>query len=203
MNITEKLNLIQTELKAPKNQRNNFGGYNYRSCEDILEAIKPLLEKTKTALIIADEPNLIGDRFYIKATATLKDCESEAEIKATAYAREPSEKKGMDFAQITGATSSYARKYALNGLFCIDDTKDSDATNMHGNEPTPAQAKTQKKQFINNDEIAEISSLIETTSTDINNFLAFFKARSLNELDKNAYKQAKEMLLKKLTGAKQ
>lgn len=201
MNIIEKLNLIQTELKAPKNQINNFGGYNYRSCEDILEALKPLLEKTKTALIIADEPNLIGDRFYIKATATLKDCESEAEIKATAYAREPSEKKGMDFAQITGATSSYARKYALNGLFCIDDTKDSDATNMHGNEPT--QAKTQKKQFINNDEIAEISSLIETTSTDINNFLAFFKARSLNELDKNAYKQAKEMLLKKLNGAKQ
>ena len=202
MNIIEKLNLIQTELKAPKNQRNNFGGYNYRSCEDILEAIKPLLEKTKTALIIADEPNLIGDRFYIKATATLKDCESEAEIKATAYAREPSEKKGMDFAQITGATSSYARKYALNGLFCIDDTKDSDATNTHGNEPQ-TQAKTQKKQFINNNEIAEISSLVETTNTDINNFLAFFKVRSLNELDKNAYKQAKEMLLKKLNGAKQ
>lgn len=198
MNIIEKLNLIQTELKAPKNQRNNFGGYNYRSCEDILEALKPLLEKTKTALIIADEPIIVGDRFYIKATATLKDCESEAEIKATAYAREPSEKKGMDFAQITGATSSYARKYALNGLFCIDDTKDSD----DGNEPQ-TQAKTQKKQFINNDEIAEISSLIETTNTDINNFLAFFKARSLNKLDKNAYKQAKEMLLKKLNGAKQ
>lgn len=203
MNIIEKLNLIQTELKAPKNQRNNFGGYNYRSCEDILEALKPLLEKTKTALIITDEPIIVGDRFYIKATATLKDCESEAEIKNSAYAREPLSKKGADEAQVTGSTSSYARKYCLNGMFCIDDTKDSDATNTHGNEPTQTQAKTQKKQFINNDEIAEISSLIETTSTDINNFLAFFKARSLNELDKNAYKQAKEMLLKKLNGAKQ
>jgi hypothetical protein len=116
------LNKIQKELKAPKGQRNSFGNYNYRSCEDILEAVKPLLGEA--TLIINDEIVMIGDRFYVKATATLKDKEETAT--ATAYARESFEKKGMDASQITGATSSYARKYALNGLFLIDDTKDAD-----------------------------------------------------------------------------
>jgi len=121
----EILNKIQKELKAPKNQYNAFGKYKYRSCEDILEAVKPLLNNA--TLIINDEMVVIGERYYIKATATLT--EADKSISATAYAREPEEKKGMDSAQITGATSSYARKYALNGLFLIDDTKDSDATN--------------------------------------------------------------------------
>lgn len=130
MNITAKLSQIQAQLKAPKNQRNAFGGYNYRSCEDILEAVKPLLGEA--CLTISDDIVLIGDRFYIKATAKLSlgnEC-----IENSAFAREPLAKKGMDEAQITGATSSYARKYALNGLFAIDDTKDADATNTHGRE---------------------------------------------------------------------
>ncbi len=124
----EILNKIQKELKAPKGQKNNFGNYKYRSCEDILEAVKPLLGTA--VLIITDEIVLIGDRHYVKATAVLTDGDKQAT--STAYAREPLDKKGMDLSQITGATSSYARKYALNGLFCIDDTKDADSTNTHG-----------------------------------------------------------------------
>lgn len=116
------LNKIQKELKAPKGQKNTFGNYNYRSCEDILEAVKPLLGDA--ILTIQDEIVLIGDRYYVKATATIT--EEKETVSASAFARESLDKKGMDSAQITGATSSYARKYALNGLFCIDDTKDAD-----------------------------------------------------------------------------
>jgi len=128
----KKLLIIQTELKAPKGQYNNFGKYNYRSAEDILEAVKPLIAKNNCLLTLSDELVNIGERYYIKATAKLKDLESnEVEI-TTAFAREEETKKGMDGSQITGASSSYARKYALNGLFNIDDNKDSDATNKHG-----------------------------------------------------------------------
>ncbi len=115
---------IQSELNAPKGQRNNFGNYNYRSCEDILTALKPLLKTENCTLIINDEIVLVGDRFYVKATATLH--QGDKTVSASALAREPQTKKGMDDAQITGSTSSYARKYALNGLFAIDDTKDAD-----------------------------------------------------------------------------
>ncbi len=122
--LIEKLNKIQTELKAPKGQTNAFGKYKYRSCEDIVEALKPLLRETGTTLVISDTMVLIGERYYCKATATLK-YEDES-LPVDGYARESESKKGMDASQITGATSSYARKYALNGLFCIDDTKDAD-----------------------------------------------------------------------------
>ena len=122
---------IQNELKAPKNQRNNFGGYNYRSCEDILEAVKPLLKKHGLALIIKDDLIAIDGRFYIKAIAQLFDETGKEVTFTTALAREEESKKGMDASQLTGSTSSYARKYALNGLFAIDDNKDSDATNTH------------------------------------------------------------------------
>lgn len=128
--LVSKLIKIQSNLKAPKNQRNNFGGYNYRSCEDILEAVKPLLAEQGLTLIISDEVVMLGNRFYVKAEAILSDGENE--IRNRAYAREEETKKGMDASQITGAASSYARKYALNGLLCIDDTKDADATNDHG-----------------------------------------------------------------------
>ena len=132
---TNKLMLIQASLKAPKNQRNAFGNYNYRSCEDILEAVKPLLYDTQTTLTISDEMVEVGGRIYVKATATLKDCETWEIIEQnSAYARESESKKWMDDSQITWATSSYARKYALNGLFCIDDVKDADATNTHWKE---------------------------------------------------------------------
>ena len=134
MNIYEKLSNIQNELKCNKNQFNKFGGYAYRSCEDILEAVKPLLKKEKVVLTISDELQYIGNRYYIKATATLIDTESEATISNSAYAREEETKKGMDGSQITGASSSYARKYALNGLFGIDDNKDSDTTNIQSKE---------------------------------------------------------------------
>lgn len=132
--IHDKLSKIQSELNAPKNQRNTFGNYNYRSCEDILSAVKPIL--SGCIILLSDELVMIGGRFYVKATATLKD--GEETISTTAYAREEETKKGMDAAQITGSASSYARKYALNGLLAIDDTKDADATNTHGKEAKQA-----------------------------------------------------------------
>ena len=142
MNIYEKINKIQVELKAPKSQRNNFGNYNFRNCEDILEALKPLLLREKIIIQLSDELVQTGDRFYIKATATLIDVESGEKHSTTTFAREELSKKGMDGSQITGASSSYARKYALNGLLAIDDTKDSDTTNTHNNNDS----KNQKKQ---------------------------------------------------------
>ena len=116
---------IQSKLKAPKGQRNTFGGYNYRSCEDILEALKPVLAEYGAAVLLSDEIVQMGTRWYVKATATLK-AEGEESISVTAFAREAENRKGMDESQITGSASSYARKYALNGLFGIDDTKDAD-----------------------------------------------------------------------------
>ena len=116
---------IQSKLKAPKGQRNTFGGYNYRSCEDILEALKPILAEYGAAVLLSDEIVQMGTRWYVKATATLK-AEGEESISVTAFAREAENRKGMDESQITGSASSYARKYALNGLFGIDDTKDAD-----------------------------------------------------------------------------
>lgn len=152
MTIREKLKAIQTELKAPKNLYNKFGNYSYRNAEGICEAVKPFLEKYNVALVIWDEVIEIGGRIYVKAYARIMDCESsknpteataaEDYITATAYARECETKKGMDDAQITGATSSYARKYALNGLFLLDDTKDVDteeyqAQSKSGQKSTP------------------------------------------------------------------
>lgn len=124
MEFIEKIVAIQSELKAPKWQYNSFGKYNYRSCEDILEGVKPLLTKHGLVLTIQDSIDLIGDRFYVKATATITD--GKEQLSTSAYARESLDKKGMDASQVTGATSSYARKYALNGLLAIDDTKDAD-----------------------------------------------------------------------------
>ena len=139
--LYEKLYYIQQELKAPKGQYNDYGKYSYRSCEDIYNAVKPLLKDLKLTLTMNDELVMIGDRYYIKATALLTDGENI--IQNTAYAREEETKKGMDGSQITGASSSYARKYALNGLFLIDDVKDSDSTNT-GDEITLDKAKAFK-----------------------------------------------------------
>lgn len=146
-----KLQEIQHRLKAPKGQYNSFGKYKYRSCEDILEAVKPILNEVGCTLTLSDEVVLIGDRFYIKATAHLKGEDTNEVV--VAYAREENEKKGMDGSQITGTASSYARKYALNGLFCIDDTKDAD-TDEYANQtakkqapaPNPAPAPEKKKE---------------------------------------------------------
>lgn len=141
--LHKKLWTIQQTLNAPKGQYNKFGGYSYRSAEDILEAVKPLLQNV--TLMVSDEIVLIGDRYYVKATATLSD--GEDSISATAFAREEKEQKGMTAGQLTGATSSYARKYALNGLFCIDDAKDLD-TDAYAKQTgqQPRQQKNQPKQ---------------------------------------------------------
>lgn len=141
----EKLTRIQTELKAPKKQYNSFGKYNYRSCEDILDALKPLLDRYNASVIISDDIVLVGARFYVKATATFIDNETGQQKSATAFAREPETKKGMDESQITGTASSYARKYCLNGLFLIDDTKDAD-TDENRNEREGRQQKQPKQQ---------------------------------------------------------
>lgn len=125
--FTERLIAVQSQLKVPKNQYNDYGGFKYRSCEDILEAVKPLLQKEGLYVTIADDIVVIGERFYVKATATLSDGENS--ISNHAFAREDAAKKGMDGSQVTGTASSYARKYALNGLLAIDDTKDADALN--------------------------------------------------------------------------
>ncbi len=125
-NIYQKLSHVQLSLKVPKSQYNKFGDYYYRNCEDIQEAAKPIMGQIGTVLVISDDLVQIGDRFYIKATARFIDTDSGESVENTAYAREAIDKKGMDVSQVTGSTSSYARKYALNGLFCIDDTKDAD-----------------------------------------------------------------------------
>lgn len=145
MDFKEKLMNLQVDLKAPKNLRNSFGNYNYRNAEGILEAVKPLLTKYGLSLNISDKIELIGDRFYVVACARVMDIASEQSCSAIAYAREPESKKGMDESQITGAASSYARKYALNGLFLLDDTKDADTdeyqkTTQHSGKSAPKKA---------------------------------------------------------------
>lgn len=130
--LYDKLIKVQGLLKAPKGQYNSFGKYKYRSCEDILEAVKPLLVDNGLLLTVEDDVVMVGDRIYIKAIATIR-C-GENSLQSVAFAREEDTKKGMDASQVTGAASSYARKYALNGLFCIDDNKDSDTTNI-GKQP--------------------------------------------------------------------
>lgn len=144
MGIYNKLINIQSELKCNKSQFNKFGGYAFRSCEDILEAVKPILAKYSCALFLTDTIELIGDRYYIKATATIVDVEDNSTLSNNGFAREDESRKGMNSDQLTGATSSYARKYALNGLFCIDDAKDSDSTNEHDKSES-------KKEYQEND----------------------------------------------------
>lgn len=162
-NIFEKLAMVQQTLKAPKNQYNSFGKYHYRSCEDILEGLKEPLKSVGAVVTINDDIEMIGDRVYVKATARFTD--GTETIENTAFAREEVEKKGMDASQITGATSSYARKYALNGLFLIDDNKDADSMD-NGSEkskPTPLNPKKAEQQAIANSKIdqAKVNVLIK------------------------------------------
>ena len=190
MSIYEKLSALQLELKAPKGQYNNYGGYKYRSCEDILEAVKPLLKKYSLLLRISDDLVNIGDRYYIKASVTLSDYKTEATITNTAYAREEETKKGMDASQITGTASSYARKYALNGLFLIDDTKDAD-TDEHAKQ-TGAEPKAEKKAT------EKQVSMIQSLSKDVKTITDYYKVEKLNDL---TTAQASEVI-GKLKGAK-
>ena len=144
--LIKKMVAIQSELKAPKNQVNSFGKYKYRSCEDIIEAVKPILAKHEVYMSITDDIIEVGGKNYVRAEATIYD--GEDQISVTGVARESIDKKGMDDAQQTGATSSYAREYALNGLFGIDDTKDADATNTHGKEATPVNSFKPSSSFL-------------------------------------------------------
>lgn len=172
--VLEKLLNVQSKLKAPKSQRNDFGKYNYRNCEDILESVKPLLAETKATIILTDKLLLVGERYYIEATARFIDVETGEEVSNTAYAREEEAKKGMDGSQITGSASSYARKYALNGLLDIDDTKDSDTTNDESN-------KCSKKQI---DKMRELQVIEE-------NILKKFKIKALEDL---TFEQAESII---------
>ncbi|ATC03007.1 ERF family protein [Escherichia coli] len=206
--LHKKLRTIQQTLNAPKNQRNNFGGYNYRSAEDILEAVKPLLQSI--TLTVSDEIVLIGNRYYVKATATLSD--GEDEIAVTAYAREEESKKGMDASQLTGATSSYARKYALNGLFCIDDAKDPDTdayakqTNQQPRQQKnpPKQQPQQQKAPPNPDEVLARFCDAAAKAQDANKLREIFgKCWKLLPKDSEQQQKAKDVYdirLKELNG---
>lgn len=190
MGIFEKLAFIQQELKAPKGQFNSFGKYNYRSCEDILEAIKPLLKLKHCTLTISDELVYIGERYYIRAEAKLTDVEDGSYYANTAYAREVESKSGMDGAQITGTASSYARKYSLNGLFCIDDTKDAD-TDEHAKQ-TGQQPKEEKKAS---------AKQVELVNKLVNDKDAMLKYYNVDKVENLTMQQASEVI-SKLKGAK-
>jgi len=176
---------IQAKLKAPKGQFNSFGKYRYRSCEDIVEAVKPLLAEAGYHLILSDDIVLVGDRVYVKATATVFNG-TDVLGTATAFAREPQDKKGMDASQITGTASSYARKYALNGLFAIDDTKDADTMPPIVDEP------------ISDLQYQEIMDLLIETDSNIVNFCKHFKVKDVVDLKKSDYERAVTALEAKL-----
>ncbi len=171
MNIYKKLINIQTELKAPKNQYNNFGKYNYRNCEDILEALKPLLNNNKATLMISDKIVNMADRFYVEATVKFIDIETGEAVETTALAREEQIKKGMDGSQITGSASSYARKYALNGMFCIDDTKDADSRNNKESQKESSFDKEKLKVAKKIQEVFAIAKQQGITEENINSFI--------------------------------
>ena len=165
LNLTQRLLNAQSELKAPKGQYNNFGKYKYRSAEDILEAVKPINAKHGVLLTITDDPVLVGDWHYIKATATITD--GTESIVVTAYARESLNKKGMDDSQITGTASSYARKYALNGLYLIDDTKDADTDEYRNQGNKVAKSATQAEIGNLKKEIIAFSKLMAEQGKDV------------------------------------
>lgn len=196
MGIKKKLLQVQSDLKAPKGQYNSFGKYNYRSAEDILEAVKPLLHNEGLVQTISDEIISVGDRIYVKSTVTLYDAESDESLSASALAREDETKKGMDSSQITGSTSSYARKYALNGMYAIDDTKDSDATNT-------GPKKTEATQAIEKATTEEIEALLELGIMKGQDEMAvrkaaaaYYRVDDLKKLSKVAIKDLSDRLKK-------
>ncbi len=193
MNITEKLSVIQQELIAPKNQYNSFGKYNYRSCEDILEGLKPFIGKLKVAVTVTDDIVVIGDRFYVKATATIRDCESNETVANTAFARESDDKKGMDASQVTGATSSYARKYALNGLFCIDDVKDADTRDNRQQDAKEQKQAEEEVKKIENLKISDIKVKVlqercEKEGVPVEKILKLYKVESLADITEKQFR---------------
>lgn len=178
-NIYSRLQAVQMELKAPKDQYNNFGKYSYRSCEDILEVVKPLCQKQGLLLSLTDEIVEMGGRNYIKSIARVIEMETGKDFFTVAFAREDETKKGMDGSQISGCASSYARKYALNGLFCIDDTKDADTLDNR----SEVQLATQKQQN-------ELEVLCQKTGSDLKKVLAWVHCQNIKELTVPAWQRA-------------
>ena len=184
----ERLGRIQTELKAPKSLYNQFGKYYYRNAEGICEAVKPLLNKYKCVLFLNDEIQQIGDRFYLKSTATIRDALGSESVSVSALAREPQDKKGMDASQITGTASSYARKYALNGLFLLDDTKDADTDEYH--EQTTAANKVSADQY------KELAALCKDAGREESYIAKSMKVNTLKDLPASKFETVKNGLLK-------
>ncbi len=185
--IYQKIIKVQNELKVPKSQTNTFANYKYRSAEDILENAKPLCIKNGLLLNVSDEVVFLGDRYYIKAIASLTDCESGEKISVNGYAREQSEKKGLDQSQITGTASSYARKYALNGLFAIDDTKDAD-TDEHANQ-TKGSNKKEVIEYATDEQREQIQELLGFER--VSKMLEYYKIKTTKELP---YKEAQTII---------
>lgn len=194
--IYQKLAKIQSQLFVPKGQKNSFGNYNYRSCEDILKTVKPICEELGCVLFITNDISQVGDRVYVEAKVRLIDLETGEEISSTAHAREEETKKGMDGSQITGAASSYARKYALAGLFCIDNEKDSDATNTHGKdakEVKEIKADEKKTAAVEQMIIAPVKaqaliSKCEAEGVRVSEVCALYRVKGATELTEKMYR---------------
>lgn len=179
MGITTKLMEIQSKLNAPKNRKNTYGNYNYRSCEDILEAVKPLLKEQACTMSITDVIEQIGDRFYVHASATITDTENGESVSVSAYAREADVKKGMDEAQVTGACSSYARKYALNGLFLIDDSKDPDTDENHNERENKKLVEETSSKKIDKKKAVVLTKMCEENNINVEKLCKLYKVETL------------------------
>lgn len=186
MTVYEKLKVVQQKLIAPKNQYNSFGKYNYRNCEDILEGAKSILNETNSVIVISDELVQVGERYYIQAKARFIDCDTGESIENTSYAREEENKKGMDSSQVTGATSSYARKYALNGLLCIDDVKDADSRDN----TVKNDQKTADDQIIDAIKIKVIKKELERTGIREKVILNTYKITKLEDMKTSQFTDA-------------
>lgn len=191
MNVYEKLLIVQQKLKAPKGQYSDFGGYYYRSCEDITEAVKPLLEEVKAVLLLTDEIVIVGNRTYVKATAKLADIEGDGVVAVDGYAREAESRPKFDVAQLTGTASSYARKYALNGLFALDDTKDADAMPPVQQSQKPAAAKVTSQQ------LAQLQSIAKQKGVAVDSIVNGYKLTKLEDISAQQWAQAMNSLRKR------
>lgn len=191
MGIYEKLLTLQAKLKVPKGQYSDFGGYYYRSCEDIIEAAKPLLLEVKAVLLLTDEIVGIGNRTYVKAVAKLIDTESDGVVEVDGYAREDESQKGKDVAQITGSCSSYARKYALNGLFALDDAKDADAL------PPVQQPAEKPAEKVTSHQMGQLQALAKQKGVAVDSVVAGYKINNLQDMDTKQWAQAMNSLRKR------
>lgn len=191
--IYQKLNIVQSKMKAPKNLFNSFGKYKYRNAESILEAFKPYGKELGLVLMLNDSVEQIGDRVYIKATATLIDIEDNSRIDVSAYAREPMSKKGLDDSQLSGATSSYARKYCLNGLFLLDDTKDSD-TDEYRNQAENQYKAQNKPSKLTDVQVQSLINVVTKKGLDLDDLIAKVGLDDVSELTAETYNEIVKLI---------